>query len=57
MGIAMPNTEKKSWFNQAKMRKGVAYGEYFQPTLQPTVRAVLCGFRVFWQSPRSCKLL
>ena len=30
---------------------------YFQPTLEPTEHGVLHGFRVFWQSQRSCKLL
>jgi hypothetical protein len=30
---------------------------YFQPTLEPTEHRVLHDFRVFWQSPRSCKLL
>jgi hypothetical protein len=29
----------------------------FQPTIQPTNRAVLCDFRVFRQSPRCCKSL
>jgi len=29
----------------------------FQPTIQPTNYDVLYDFRVFWQSPRSCKLL
>jgi hypothetical protein len=29
----------------------------FQPTFQPTNLDVLYGLRVFWQSPRSCKLL
>src|SRR6266851_766164 len=28
----------------------------FQPTTQPTIRVVLYGLRVVWQSPRSCKL-
>jgi hypothetical protein len=28
-----------------------------QPTTQPTIRVVLCDLRVFWQSPRCCKLL
>jgi hypothetical protein len=27
-----------------------------QPTTQPTKCDVLCGFRVFWQSARSCNL-
>jgi hypothetical protein len=31
--------------------------DFFQPTIQPTNCDVLCDFRVFWQSPRSCKLL
>jgi hypothetical protein len=31
--------------------------DYFQPTVQPTVYAVLYDFRVLWQSPRSSKLL
>jgi hypothetical protein len=31
--------------------------EFFQPTIQLTNYDVLCDFRVFWQSPRSCKLL
>jgi len=29
--------------------------DFFQPTIQPTNYDVLCDFRVFWQSPRSCK--
>ena len=29
----------------------------FQPTTQPTKDDVLYDLRVFWQSPRSCKLL
>ena len=28
---------------------------FYQPTTQPTVNDVLYNFRVFWQSPRSCK--
>ena len=31
--------------------------DFFQPTTQPTDYDVLYDFRVFWQSPRSCKLL
>jgi len=31
--------------------------DFFQPTIQPTAYDVLYDFRVFWQSPRSCKLL
>ena len=30
--------------------------DFFQPTTQPTTCDVLYDFRVFWQSPRSCKL-
>ena len=30
---------------------------FFQPTIQPTTYDALYDFRVFWQSPRSCKLL
>src|SRR6266481_3883513 len=32
-------------------------GDFFQPTTQPTTCDVLYDSRVFWQSPRSCKLL
>jgi len=38
-------------------RGGRQFGRIFQPTIQPTNLDVLCGLRVFWQSPRSCKLL
>jgi hypothetical protein len=31
--------------------------DFFQPTTQPTNCDVLYGLLVFWQSPRSCKLL
>ena len=31
--------------------------DFLQPTIQPTNCDVLYDFRVFWQSPRSCKLL
>jgi len=31
--------------------------DFFQPTIQPTTYDVLYDFRVFWQFPRSCKLL
>ena len=30
---------------------------FFRPTIQPTTYDVLYDFRVFWQSPQSCKLL
>jgi hypothetical protein len=31
--------------------------DFFQPTIQPTKCDVLYDFRVFWRSPRFCKLL
>jgi hypothetical protein len=31
--------------------------DFFQPTTQPTNCDVLHDLQVFWQSPRSCKLL
>ncbi len=31
--------------------------DFFQPTTQPTNCDVLYDLQVFWQSPRSCKLL
>ena len=40
----------------ARIGRGPSPPDY-QPTTQPTKCDVLYGLRVFWQSPRSCKLL
>jgi len=40
-----------------KMWIATEFEAFFRPTIQPTTCDVLYDFRVFWQSPRSCKLL
>jgi len=43
-------------FHEIEMWIATEFVNFSQPTIQPTTRDVLYDFRVFWQSPRSCKL-